>query len=52
MATQVSTAMVSWFEIRLTKPLSGGFPGGSVSKESSCNDGNPGLFPGLGIAHG
>ena len=25
-----------------------GFPGSSVSKESSCNAGDPGLIPGLG----
>ena len=25
-----------------------GFPGGSDSKESSCNVGDPGLIPGLG----
>ena len=24
------------------------FPGGSVSKESACNAGDPGLIPGLG----
>ena len=26
----------------------GGFPGGSDSKESTCNAGDPGLIPGLG----
>ena len=26
----------------------GGFPGGSVDKESTCNAGNLGLIPGLG----
>ena len=28
--------------------LSPGFPGGSDSKESACNAGNPGLIPGSG----
>ena len=28
--------------------LRGGFPGGSVSKESTCNEGNLGSIPGLG----
>ena len=27
---------------------SGGFPGGSDGKESTCNAGDPGLIPGLG----
>ena len=27
---------------------SGGFPGGSDGKESTCNSGDPGLIPGLG----
>ena len=26
----------------------GGFPEGSDSKESACNEGHPGLIPGLG----
>ena len=25
-----------------------GFPGGSDSKQSACNEGDPGLIPGLG----
>ena len=29
-----------------------GFPGSSVSKESACNGGDPGLIPGLGRSHG
>ena len=29
-----------------------GFPGGSASKESSCNAGDLGLIPGLGISPG
>ena len=29
-----------------------GFPGGSDSKESACNEGNPGLIPGLGRSPG
>ena len=28
--------------------ISRGFPGGSASKESACNIGDPGLIPGLG----
>ena len=29
-----------------------GFPGGSDSKESACNGGDPGLIPGLGRSPG
>ena len=29
-----------------------GFPGGSDSKDSVCNAGNPGLIPGLGRSPG
>ena len=29
-----------------------GFPGGSVSKESACSAGDPGLIPGLGRSPG
>ena len=29
-----------------------GFPGGSDSKESACNAGDPGLIPGLGRTPG
>ena len=32
--------------------ISKGFPGGLVSKESTCNAGDPGLIPGLGISLG
>ena len=30
----------------------GGFPGGSDSKESACNAGDPGMIPGLGRSPG
>ena len=33
-------------------PGSLGFPGGSDGKESTCNVGDPGLIPGLGISPG
>ena len=36
----------------IAKELYGGFPGGSVGKESSCNAGEPGLIPGLGRSAG
>ena len=29
-----------------------GFPGGSDSKEPACNEGDPGLIPGLGRSPG
>ena len=29
-----------------------GFPGGSVNKESACNEGDLGLIPGLGRSPG
>ena len=32
--------------------LSGIFPGGSVGKESACNEGDPGLISGLGRSAG
>ena len=32
--------------------LSGGFPGGSAGKDSTCNAGDPGLIPGLGRSPG
>ena len=35
-----------WVEIEV------GFPGGSNSKESACDAGDPGLIPGLGISPG
>ena len=37
-----------WRRDRLRTPVSLGFPGGSDSKESSCNAGDLGLIPGLG----
>ena len=30
--------------------VTGGFPGSSAGKESSCNAGDPGLIPGLGCS--
>ena len=32
--------------------LSWGFPGGSVDKESTCNEGDPGSIPGSGRSPG
>ena len=32
----------------MVSTATGGFPGGSDSKESACNVGDPGLIPGLG----
>ena len=32
----------------LSSPLNLGFPGGSASKESACNAGDPSLIPGSG----
>ena len=37
-----------WRRDRLLTPVFLGFPGGSASKESACNAGDPGLIPGLG----
>ena len=37
---------------RLLTPVFLGFPGGSVGKESACNVGDLGLFPGLGRSPG
>ena len=37
---------------RLPTPVFLGFPDGSVSKESACNVGGPGLIPGLGRSPG
>ena len=34
------------------QPLSRGFPGGPGGKESACNEGDPGLMPGLGRSPG
>ena len=36
----------------LTSKTEKGFPGGSNSKESACNVGDPGLIPGLGRSPG
>ena len=33
-------------------PTNAGFPGSSVSKESACNSGDPGLIPASGISPG
>ena len=40
------------FEIQYLIIVSSGFPGGSDSKESPCNSGNPGLIPGSGRSPG
>ena len=37
-----------WGRNKLPTPLSLGFPGGSASKESTCNVGELASFPGLG----
>ena len=37
---------------RLPTPVFLGFPCGSAGKESSCNAGDPGSIPGLGISPG
>ena len=37
---------------RLPTPVFLGFSGGSAGKESSCNAGDPGSIPGLGISPG
>ena len=41
-----------WGRDRLPSPVFLGFPGGSVSKESTCNVGDLGLIPGLGRSPG
>ena len=41
-----------WRRDRLSTPVFLGFPGGSDSKESSCNEGDLGLIPGLGRSLG
>ena len=38
--------------LHLERPFSVGFPGSSVSKESACSAGDPGLIPGLGRSPG
>ena len=37
-----------WIRDRLLTPVFLGFPCGSAGKESSCNEGDLGLIPGLG----
>ena len=37
---------------RLPTPVFLGFPGGSVGKESACDEGDPGSIPGLGRSPG
>ena len=37
-----------WRRNRLPTPVFLGFPGGSDSKESACNEGDPGLIPWVG----
>ena len=44
---QLSTASCLWPSHHLQ-----GFPGGSDSKESACNEGDPGSVPGLGRSPG
>ena len=41
-----------WRRDRLPTPVFLGFPCGSAGKESSCNAGDLGSIPGLGISHG
>ena len=43
---------ISWRRDRLPIPVFLGFPGGSVGKESACNEGDLGLIPGLGRSPG
>ena len=38
---------IPWRRDRLPTPVFLGFPGGSTGKESACNEGDPGLIPGL-----
>ena len=44
--------MISWRRDKLPTPVFLGFPGGSDSKESSCNAGDLGSIPGLGRSLG
>ena len=41
-----------WRRDRLPTPVFSGFPGGSDSKESTCNAGHLGSIPGLGQSLG
>ena len=43
---------ISWSRDRLPTPVFLGFPGGSGSKESTCNAGGLGLIPGSGRSPG
>ena len=43
---------IHWRRDRLPTPVFMGFPGGSAGKESTCNVGDLGLIPGLGISPG
>ena len=43
---------IPWKRDRLPTPVFLGFPGGSDSKESTCNVGDLGLIPGLGQSPG
>ena len=43
---------IPWRRDRLPIPVFLGFPGGSDGKESACNEGDPGLIPGLGKSPG
>ena len=43
---------ICWRRARLPTPVFLGCPGGSAGKESACNVGDLGLFPGLGRSPG
>ena len=43
---------ILWRKDRVPTPVFLGFPGGSVGKESACNEGDLGLIPGLGRSPG
>ena len=43
---------ICWRRDRLPTLLFLGFPGGSTGKESTCNEEDLGLIPGLGRSHG
>ena len=43
---------IRWRRDTLPTPIFLGFPGGSDCKESSCNEGDLGLLPGLGRSPG
>ena len=53
----ITVAYLSWFHVRIMFYLTTcsfimGFPGGSAGKESTCNEGDLGSIPGLGIYPG